>query len=69
MVRKDYVAIAAAIAARHAYGEDSAQAQDALDSVAEGIAEHIEEDDKGFDRVRFLSAAGADAAVAHSYGL
>lgn len=57
MVRKDYVAIARAINARR---EDrGAEVQSVLDTLAEDIADHIEEDDNGFDRLRFLKTAGA----------
>lgn len=57
MVRKDYVAIAGVI---HEQREGAgAEVQGVLDTVAEGIADHIEENDNGFDRPRFLKAAGA----------
>lgn len=57
MVRKDYVAIAGVIFEERE--DHGAEVQGALDSIAERIADHIEENDKGFDRPRFLKAAGA----------
>jgi hypothetical protein len=58
MVRKDYVAIAGVISQLRE-DEPGAVGQSLLDRVAEGIADHIEENDNGFDRPRFLKAAGA----------
>lgn len=58
MVRKDYVYIARVINDERE-NSTSAEVQGTLDSVAERIADYIEENDAGFDRPRFLKAAGA----------
>lgn len=54
---KDYIAVAKAIAAQR--DREIPEVENALDALAEDLAEYYQEDSPTFKRAAFLKAAGA----------